>query len=78
MSVMPYTYRDLYDHATVNDPVDRVRAFLSQACCRHSYIRRATSGRLYLECLECRHTTAGIVVRDRSASNGRTDAPIQS
>jgi hypothetical protein len=78
MSVMPYTYRDLQVNATMDDPADRVRAFLSQVCCRHSYIRRATSGRLYLECLECCHTTAGIAVHEQSASNDRADTPIAS
>ena len=38
----------------------RVRALLSQVCCRHDYVRRVGNGRLYLECLTCRHATAGV------------------
>ena len=57
--VQPYVALRAHDEFT--DPADRVRAFLSQVCCRHSYIRRATSGRLYLECLHCQRTTTGIV-----------------
>jgi hypothetical protein len=50
-----------YEYDT--DPVDRVRAFFSQVCCRHAYVKRTSSGRLFLECLHCRHTTPGITPR---------------
>ena len=57
---------DTYDHSA--DPPDheppgplmRVRALLSQLCCRHDYVRRVGNGRLYLECLACHRTTAGV------------------
>jgi hypothetical protein len=58
-SVQPYVALRRHDEFT--DAADRMRAFLSQVCCRHSYIRRATSGRLYLECLHCQRTTRGVV-----------------
>jgi len=51
---------ELHSAHEVIDPADRVRAFLAQVCCRHSYIRRSSSGRLFLECLHCQHATPGI------------------
>jgi hypothetical protein len=57
---------DAYDRGA--DPADheprgplmRVSALLSQWCCRHDYVRRVGEGRLYLECLTCHRTTAGV------------------
>jgi hypothetical protein len=52
-----------------SNPIDRVRAFFTQVCCRHAYIRRTSPGRLYLECSICHHTTPGISAahaRDRT------------
>jgi hypothetical protein len=59
MSVVS-SHVQLHSPLDVIDPADRVRAFLAQVCCRHSYIRRSSSGRLFLECLHCQHATPGI------------------
>jgi hypothetical protein len=45
----------------------RVRALLSRVWCRHDYVRRVGNGRLYLECLTCRHTTAGVSASTRQS-----------
>jgi hypothetical protein len=48
------------------NPVGRLLAIVSQMCCSHTYLRKAGSARLWLECADCGHTTCGLDVGRRS------------
>jgi hypothetical protein len=52
-------------------PVARLLAVVSQACCRHTYLRKAGQARLWLECADCGHRTPGMHVATRSRERGR-------
>jgi hypothetical protein len=57
-------------------PVARLFAAVSQACCRHAYLRKAGTARLWLECAECGHMTPGVDVATRSRGQRRIGRPI--
>jgi hypothetical protein len=52
-------------------PVTRLLAAVSQACCRHTYLRRAGKAGLWLECANCGHTTPGVDVATHSRGRCR-------
>jgi hypothetical protein len=52
-------------------PLGRLIAALSQACCRHAYLRKAGQARLWLECADCGHRTPGMHVATGSRERGR-------
>ena len=42
--------------------LERFSANVECLFCRHSYMRRAGCGRMWLECLKCRHETEGVLL----------------
>jgi hypothetical protein len=40
--------------------IARLLGRLSQACCQHTYLRKAGGARLWLECADCGQTTPGL------------------
>jgi hypothetical protein len=49
----------------------RISSIVSQLSCRHSYMRRAGFGRMWLECSECHHETRGVQVTAPEARSRR-------
>ena len=51
----------------------RIASILNQLSCKHAYMRRATAGRMWLECIECQHETEGVQVSTPREARSRAD-----
>lgn len=51
----------------------RISSIVNRLSCRHSYVRRAAVGRLWLECSECQHETPGVQISARAEAEPGCD-----